>query len=211
MIAELLERDYPVVAIVVGSDESVITCKNTLNTLKSLEAIAKQKGKPVVMYYDHNVQGFKRSDIDSSLISAISTLAILGSRQNEEMDTRDISNWLSYHRVSDVKPQLSLLTIYESNDKVSTIGNPVSVASLYASPEQPTADIVPDYHCAGYTTGIAEEIRNLHFVISVDQVHVIAKDIQGVLSGLEEIRQSRLDNVSLVSSDDEISANGLVL
>lgn len=210
LMGELLERGLPAVAVVVGSDESTLTCQNTMNTLKSLEGVSRSKGKPLVMYYDHNKRGVRRSEIDESLCSAISALSALASRQNDEMDSQDIVNWLEYHKSSAVRPQLSLLSIYQSHEKVESVQNPISIASLYRSADDETINVVPDYNTHGFT-GPDVDIGPLHFIISVDGVPAIGQRIQKTLDELQEIRDSRVEHTSLLSEDDSVSAGGLVL
>ena len=50
LISELLSRNIPVIAVCIGSDESVLTANNTLKTLKSLEVIAKKNDKAFKLY-----------------------------------------------------------------------------------------------------------------------------------------------------------------
>lgn len=210
LIGELIERGLPAIAVVVGSDESALTCLNTMNTLKSLEGVSRSKGKPVVMYYDHNKRGVRRSEIDESLCSAISALSALASRQNDEMDSQDITNWLEYHKSSSVRPQLSLLSIYQSHEKVESVQNPISIASLYRSADDDTISVVPDYNTHGFT-GPNVDLGPLHFIISVDGVPAIGQRIQKTLNELQEIRDSRVESGSLLSEDDTVSDGGLVL
>lgn len=211
IIGELLSRDIPVVGVVVGCDESTKACENTLKSLKTLEGVATARGKPVVIYYDHNKRGTPQSEIDASLESAIAALAILASRQNRELDSADIANFLQFHKVSSVRPQVALLQIYESVEKVNKIKNPIAIASLYADRDQQTVEVIPDYSCVGYCDQLTGDIRNLHFIITVDEVQEIGQAVQRTLDGLNEISKSRAKKASLVNDDDKILDNGLIL
>ena len=209
-MSELLERGLSTVAVVVGSDESAITAQNTMNTLKSLEGVSRRTQRPVVMYYDHNQRGSRRSDIDSSLISAITALSALASKQNDEMDTKDISNWLEYHKTSPVKAQLSVLNIHTAVDKVQSVKNPISIASLYGSPDEETITATPDYHTVGYTGKDSDVPNSLHFIISVDAINSVYQMIQATLDQLDEIRNSRVDHGSVLKDTDSVDDNGMV-
>lgn len=211
LVGEMLNRSIPVVAVVVGSDESSITAQNTMNTLKSMDSIARRSGKPFVMYYDHNQRGVRRSDIDKTLISVITCLSILASRQNEEMDSQDLVNWLEYNKTSSVEPQLAVLDVYETHEKVESIANPISIASLYSSPDVDTIRSVPDYHTVGYTGEGVSAPESLHFIINVDAVPEIGRRIQKTLDELQEIRDSRVSTSALVKDTDNVDGSGLVL
>lgn len=209
VVGELLDKGAPTVAVVVGSDESSLTCQNTLNTLKTLEHKAKQAGVPVVMYYDHNNRGGRRTDVDRAMISAIGALSALASGQNDEMDSQDLVNWLQYQKSSTVEPRLAALQIYSSGSDAEAVTNPLSLASLYRQPDASMADIVPDYNTYGYTK--ADGIEELHFVISVDSIANIGKKVMSTLEELETVRESRVKTESILSNDDDVDENGMVL
>lgn len=214
ILSELQSRNLPVVGLVVGSDESVLTANNTLKTLKTLEAIAKKNDKPVVIAYAHNERGGRRNEVDTRLQSYVGCLAYLCSRRNEELDTKDIVHWIEFNRAPtcNVPAQLALLTI---TDDVKVIEqdypNPVSVASLFGSHDEPGLTVVPDYHCDGYTDLSKAGVSNLHFVIDVDAVAGLAHRINETLNAQREVAESRPSQSALVSRDDRVHDNGLVL
>lgn len=211
ILAELLERGEPAVAVVVGSDESAITADNTMKTLKSLDAISRRVDVPLVMYYAQNDRRGRRSDVDAELKQAIAYLGVLCSRENEELDSRDILHWLQYNKTTTVQAGLSLLTICASDEDVKKVQNPISIASILASVDEAGLTVVPEYHCSGYARLELLNGGSCHFVISVDDVPSIATRIQATLRDLEEVRQSRVNNGGLVGGADEISDTGLVL
>lgn len=224
IIKELLEQNLPVVAIIVGSDESAITAENTHNTLKSLESIAELAKLPVVMFYEHNDRGVKRSEVDEAVIQAVGRLSMLASRQNVGLDTRDITNWAQFTRpVPGVRPRLALLGIYDNNDDVDNIDRPIAIASLYRTSDDDKINVVPDYHCEGYpslppgdpvSTGRTDgttAFKVLHYVVTIDGVQVIAKKVGEKVRAINEHRNARVDHDSIVSDRDAVSADGLIL
>lgn len=210
IIAELLARKLPVVGIVVGSDESTITANNTINTLKSLEAIAQKAQMPVVISYDQNQVDVKRSEIDTACRRLIGMLSILASRRNRELDTKDVANWIQFHRTTSVQPRLALLDIYTTNDEVETISAPISIASLYRNPDSPAIRVTPEYHCAGYPREEIQGFEVAHYVVTIDHVAAISRTMQQRLVELDQQRKSRLAVDKLVSDNDEVSDDGLV-
>jgi hypothetical protein len=211
IISELLGRGLPVVAIVIGSDESAITAENTLKTLKSLEAVAERAQLPVVIHYDHNDRDVKRSAVDADAKRAISSLATLASRQNAELDSRDIANWVQFSRTTSVRPRLALLAVYRDNESLADISHPVSIASLYNSPDDPKVDKVPDYSCDGYPIYPSQHFKVEHFVITIDGVQVIVGKLNAKVSENDTLRSSRIDHNSIVSDKDKVTEDGLVL
>lgn len=211
IIAELLSRGLPVLAVVVGSDESAITAQNTLSTLKSLEAIAAKTGQPVVICYEHNSPDIKRSVIDEACHHTIGALSILASRRNLELDTRDLTNWIQFNRTTSIKEaRLALFDVYDSNEAVKDSTQPISVASLYDSPDADPLPFTPEYHCAGYPREKPKGFKVTHFVIQVHGVPVIVKMVQGRLDQLTQQSQARVVHASLVGAGDKVEDNGLV-
>lgn len=211
IISELLERDLPVVAVVVGSDEGTITTQNTLNTLKSLEAISHKVDRPVVMHYAHNDRRGRRTDVDQTLHYVIGALSVLASGQIREMDTRDIVNWLMFNKTTSVAPSLAALQVFNDPADVGSIKDPLSVASVLASPDEEGIEAVPEYCCVGYAEIGLEGVRNFHMVISTDEVDLIVSNLKKTMTSLDEVRDSRVQKKSIVDVNDNVGDDGLVL
>lgn len=211
VVSELLSRNLPVIAIVIGSSESAITAQNSLNTIKSLEAIAERNKLPVVMYYDHNSPSVKRSEVDRNIATVIGLVSALVSRQNRELDTMDLLNWLHFSKHSSVRARLAVLTTHLNNEEVADAKNPIAIASLYNNPDIDPIEIRPDYHCAGYRIHPSEHFEAVHFAISVDKVQDVAKELQATVDELDNQRRSRVDHNSLVNNSDDVTDSGLVL
>ena len=209
VISELLERDIPVVAIGVGSSESKIEAENSIKSLKTLDSIAKKHDKPVVMYYEHNSRG--RQDVDISVRVAISSLAVLTSRRNREMDSQDIYHWLNFNKTTTIKPQLAQLEIINSSEDGKHIKDPISVASIYSSEEITPAELNPDYHTAGYLDEAKEKFEQLHFVISVDAIPSIYKKDKEILEKFNERTVSRAKQISVFDEHDKPTDEGVLL
>ena len=211
LVSELLARGLPTVCIVVGSDEAAITAQNTLNTLKSLEAIAAKAEVPVVVYYDQNSRDTKRSEVDASCRHVIGALSVLTSKRNAELDSRDITNWVQFQRSTTAKPRLALFNVYRGNERAEQANQPISIASLYPDPDTTPIGITPEYHCAGYPRDEIKGFDTVHFVITLEGIPGIARTMQSRITELDQQRKARVDHESLVSDNDEVTATGLVL
>lgn len=211
IVSELLTRGMSVVVLTVGSSESNITANNTVNTLKSLAAISKKEGAPVVTYYLHNGGGNTRSVVDKQLAFATSCLSYLASRQNAELDTKDVSNWLRYNNATEVAPQLSLLDIFIDPEAVTSIHDPISVASLYADRDQPhLSEPVPDYSCVGYFQHPVKDVEEIHFVISTQNLGATYERLEETRNDYNARRDSRVQTRNIVNADEALD-DGLVL
>lgn len=211
IVKELLERKLPVVSLVIGSEESEITTQNTINTLKSLDAIAAKTQMPVVICYEHNDRDTKRSDVDVAVRSVIGSLSVLTSRQNSELDTRDVTNWVQFNRSTSVGPRLALFDVFNSNEAAEKVQHPIAIASLYKTPDETPIAIAPEYSAVGYPRQLPEKFELLHFVIGLEGVPVITKKLQNRLAELEQARKSRVEHDRLVTDGDKVTDDGLIL
>lgn len=211
IIKELIKSKSPVVAIVIGSEESAIRRANTLNTLKSLDNIARQTGVPVVIAYFHNGADTKRSAVDVRCRYVLATLAMLSSRQNRELDLADLSNWLEFTKVTDVEAQLSLLHVYDKPEDVDSASNPISVASLLKDADQASYSVMPEYSTAGFPREKINTFEQLHFVITVDGIRVIDKMLNEKVGDANKLVGARVKHDSIVKSHDNVTEDGLVL
>lgn len=198
--------------VVIGSDESLIAATNTLKTLKSLEGVSEATGLPVVIYYDQNSAQTKRSSVDQAAYHVISTLSILSSRQNAELDTMDIRNWLQYNRVTSVPARLSFLDIYHSNEEADAHKQTISGLSLLEDPDAPTLSLTPDYHAAGYFPKLAADSPKIyHYLISFAGVPSFVSYLQERVVALENQRDSRAVHDAILNKRDVVNDRGLVL
>ncbi len=211
IIKELIKNNAPVVAIVIGSEESAIRRANTLNTLKSLDNIARTSGVPVVVFYAHNSPDMKRSEVDVQCRYVMASLAILASRQNRELDSADVAHWLNFPKVTTVEPQLSLLHVYSNPEEVNKASHPISIASLLKDADEASYSAMPEYSTTGYPRERIDGFTQLHFVITVDGVRIIDKMLNERLNDANKQAGARVKQDTIVKPTDNVTDDGLVL
>lgn len=213
LMKELLDREIPVIGIVVGSSESSITATNTLNTIKSLSALGQQCDKPMVISYTHNSRDVKRSEVDEIATATALSLAVLNSQRNDELDQRDVRNWVFYNHGTSVNAQLSILEVCRTEDAAKKVGAPISVASLLTDKDAPAPEIYPEYSCIGYHDGpILGQIDEVHYLISVNGIGDLVKMREEDVAKFQESTLSRTSPTKNLMADTDVDAGtGLVL
>lgn len=220
LVRELLQRDKPVVAFVVGAMENAITASNTLKTLKSLDLISREQVKaPLVMHYSQNPTDASSSSVDVSVVAAIELLLIFGSKQNIGLDSRDVRNMLRYEHATSVAPQLSLLeiTTARSADEIAEMGvdHVISVGSIYRSSEDALPlPVMSQYGCTGFlpTDASVGFPNEFHLLIHTDEVRNIVNSIQARVNAFEEFNRARAEANKVASSSDVVdSGSNLIL
>lgn len=210
IVRELIRANAPVVAIVIGSEESAIRRKNTLDTIKSLDNIARKAGVPVVVAYFHNSPSTKRSEVDVQCRYTLATLAVLASRQNRELDMADLAHWLNFPKVTTVEPQLSLLHVYSKPEDVDASSNPISIASLQKDADQNSYTVMPEYSTRGFPRERIDNFDQLHFVITIDGVPTIEKMLSERLTDATKLAGARVKHDPVVKATDNVSDDDLV-
>jgi hypothetical protein len=215
LTSELLASGVPTVVIAIGSADTVLDATNTLKTLKSYESIARSRKAPVVMTYAQNSQELMREDADANAVSTVMALCVLFSRQNRELDSKDLFNFLRYDLVTSFDPQLVSLTLVEGQQSVENLGNVITVASLAKTQTAATMPVMPEVQYVGYLPDNAsEKIMNnvpLHFITSDGVFPEVATRLQKLLSDQERNVAARVPKASVLSKDDNIVGTGLVL
>lgn len=176
LIDELLNRKKMVVALVLGDSDSAIATRNTLKTIQSLSALSEKHGVPVTIFYEEMMQGIQRREVDAMFHEAIVSLRLLASGRNAEMDTQDLVNWLYYQNVTPHAPGLGILNIYNSNERLAELYEALSVASLYASPDEPHGPVKTAYRTTGYTGNATTSPQ--HYVITQSGLNAISEALQ---------------------------------
>lgn len=210
---ELIERQLPVVGVVVGSYESVVACENTIKTLQSLESIAENTGSAVVIAYKENRLNESRMIADQDVDLTVGCLSILASGQNLEMDYKDLENFIYFTRISG-KPQLATLHMAANEDQLQRVTAPVSVASIYATPDRHHASVSADYVTVGYGDLSSLNEDELHFAITVNDIEQTFADIRKTVRQIKDDQQARVERDSLTNANEvqgSRSDDGLIL
>lgn len=217
LTSELLESEAPTIVLAVGSADTRLECENTLKTIKSYEAIARMRSAPVTMAYVQNSQTTSRVEADAVLISMTMALCALFSRENKEMDSRDLFNWLRFHRVTSFEPQLAALTMVENKNTfdMNGLGNVISVATLAKEGAVTALASMPEYQCVGYVPdGIDNAILGgtpMHFVTSDGVFPEVANHLTKLLKELDSAQSARRKQTGVLTNSDTPTTTGLVL
>lgn len=210
LVKELLEKNQTVIALVVGSEESKITTDNTVKALQSLDSISRKIGKPIVMAYVHNSAENTRSHNDALLHNVISSVAVLASRENRELDTCDVANFVDFSKVTSVKEGLSLLYITADIKSAGEIEYPIAIASLMHEYGTTPDTLQPEYATVGYPTTDVLKGVDLHFIVSQARIPDIFNKLKDRLKRYEESAVAKPKTEALADNTSSIEDDGMV-
>lgn len=212
--AELLARELPVISIVIGSYESQITAKNTVNTQKSIDHIARTRQLPFSMKWivvDPLEGGYTKSQADSEAQRFCGLLGVVASRQHHGVDTADLGNFVNYTKVTQVAPQLTLIDDYSSDDELKKVEYPIAILSLTKDHDY-TLPIAAGYVCDGILTAETKGVPDrLQFVISAGEVPHVYKHAEERYLKIEKSLAARPKSEALAKADEASDDSGLIL
>lgn len=220
LVSELLADNVPTIVINIGGTDSALEIKNTLNTLKSYEGVAQKRETPVAMAYFQNSKETPRATVDRSVTELISTVMTVFSRENSELDSMDLANFLRFDKVTSFKsPRVVGLVRYltdqtENIDDVTT-GNVISVVTLLKPGSALDLNFTPDYQAIGF---LPEKVNSqilgiapLSLVTLVNTPAMVAKDMAARLAVIDKAIKARVDNGPILSNSDKPTDTGIVL
>ena len=213
LVNELLARGENVIVVAIGSTDSRIEVDNSIKTLKSYEVIAGKNGRPVPMLYFQNSKTKKRSDVNKDVIAQLSKVSVLFSKENQELDSADLRNWLNYNKVTSYQPHLVALDIYSNEVTKPNGGTVIAVATLAKEGGDTDTGLPVDYQAVGFMpASVAEATETpLHFVLIQGVFVGVIRDLDKIIATLDEVKNASLKQSSIVSDNDKPTDNGLVL
>lgn len=126
----LLEKEIPVLSVVVGDMSNINGATNTVRALLNLNDHT-ETGHPVIYSYRENGKGKTEGQVNDDVCAVIDVLRVLLSTENQRIDSMDIHHLFFYNKVVKATPILSCLEIV-ANDGADTYDkNPVAALSLF--------------------------------------------------------------------------------
>lgn len=241
LMAEVLRRGLPAVAIVTGSTASKDEATNTFNTLTTLQTMAAKNtgGRPMGIIYMEDVPTFReglpdyclsRVSVDKAVQEAVRAMAIIIAGTHKELDHADVCNLFDYSRTSSgkkIKPQLfEILPFKEDTGSAPMWGerrledfrsNLLGIASVLNSEENELPDLGQLYGAVGYYD--SEKLSRAEREIKLPNLHVASSlaripDIFARAANERDLYikiEHELANREIVGTSDDSDDTGMVL
>lgn len=215
----LLEDGKNVVVFLIGSKNTHIECRNTLNTLKSYELITNQVKIPVNMRVFDNDLAIKdyKNVINELVTTSLVDLSVLLSGSNVGLDNQDIFNFLRYDVSTGNQAKLVALEVKSDAQfreiKEEEFGNIFTVVTLTPKDEDGRFPAYAEYSCNGYVPDAVKSGLDdgaLYFITCDNPIYTYTKVLKDKLREYEDLKRSRVTTNSILDDGDNVS-NGLVL
>lgn len=223
LVRMLLERGETVIVLAIGSTGDLNETVNSINALKTYDAMAAQVGRPVNVLYLQNSPTFAEAAVDQAMLNAAQYLSILFSRMNGRLDSQDLKNWLNYHEVTSYEPHLTSLSIMvrEADDQsinksLDELGDVISLATLIPQggnsmlvnpPEYHTVGVLPDAADSGVGPNVLQN-KTVRFVLFDGQFQKVIKDLEAERKKFEEKSSTRPRNTRIAANTTGADEDG---
>lgn len=212
IINELLKAGETVCAVMISGIESTSVVNNSIDTLKTLEGISVNNGKPLSVVHVGNVAGVPYEQTNLEVHYSIKALIDLTNQQHQRLDVMDVLNWLYYtNKLPQIQPQLSQLHICTNRQDANAIPEMISVASLYTDANREVPFTSPYIS----TTGIAHETDighdQIHFVINSIGIVEIMKYLNDIKLEQHRHQVKHVQRSAITDIDDNRNSDGFVL
>lgn len=215
IVSELLDRELPVIVITIGDTSTRLEIENTSKTLKSYDAISKLRKKPVVMAYYTNSKETPRQVVDKEIMHLVSALMVVFSRENAELDSKDLHNFLNFDATTTFPVQLASLISVSGPFPPDLDGRAISVVAVTNEGEFPSLPFTPDYQANGFLPVEANEritsISPIYLITVSDLPGIANKDLTKRLDVLDQAQRARVSSTKIHDSKDNTTDDGLVL
>lgn len=209
---DLIKEGKTVLVIGVGSRNSVIEIKNTLNTIQTYNNFTHNLRAPIAFSY---VDDPVRSIADKSITSLVNILSLITDKtRTKEFDTADLHHFINYDKVTSLPPSLasinaSLLSeeknplLVDNSHLASTIivSDDSDVSCGHDVPEYLAKALIIDPDFGNSNKGGTTDFR---IDCIVGHMNVIVKGLEEELTKFgERIKSSRVTKIEEVSSKDD--------
>lgn len=215
LVSELLLDNQPTIVILIGATDTRTDIDNTYKTIMSYDSVCKLREAPIPIVYLENSKNTPRAKVDETINQIISVLMFMYSRENSELDSRDLFNFLNFHRVSSYTPRLASLNMYHGTIPADVASSTITVASLYTSGADNNLEFKPEYQCVGYLAdGVSEalkEITPIHFTTSANLFSAVVKNLKKELDDMSKAQKARIEETPITDHTTLSTGNGLIL
>lgn len=215
LVKEILKTSDLVFVFLVGDRSTDTRARNTNNTIQSLEGIARTSGKTIAVAYYENTVETPRSRVDEDILRSITLLSLLTSRQNGELDTMDLRNFVQHHKVNGDEPHIARLYVctgvLEADKVPETI---VSVATLTTDADDSGLRAVVPHACMGVMPPEVDEsfaaMKHVHFLIDPTGIDPIVSGLKSTIANRKRETQSAVRRIDLLA-DANANDDGVVV
>lgn len=225
LLKHLLDKNIPVLPILVGDTSNDQYTDNTLWTLASMNGVVNVTGKPVTMLYRDNMKAVdnkggtssKRDIVDKEIFNKLSVLSAFLSGDASDIDQKDMAAFIdqSIYKKRPIKPGLYMLDVAIGDVKLPTHLTLTGVRTLTTKDISPDiTELVPKHNKTGTTRNqnVIETYKGqfpIHLISYANAFSAIEGELKDLLAKADEgLANATVDDIKVESEPDK---NGIVI
>lgn len=191
---QLISEGHPTIIQLVVTQEDAKAAKNSITTLKRLNLVSVKQQVPVIV--DLTLQEHAADEVksDDEISLKVATLLILASGLNVGLDTRDVSNFVYFPRVTDVAPRLLMLELYrgEPDEVMLARDDVVTMVEVIPAGEAPS-NVNALYRAAGESVNTKRIIALTHAGHFMDCIQYLENQLLKLNDRLASLSSPAID------------------
>jgi hypothetical protein len=208
MVKQLIQKDLPVICVIIGDMSSVLEQDNTIKTLGSLYNQCKILNENVIVSYLENKPNLSHGEVNNHAKDIIDMCIVMFNLNNDSIDESDIKNFFFYNRIVNADPVISNLSFLKEEDLKNYNRKPVAAISLFDDPNKVKAPFENLLYRKGgiFADKFKGVEKSVHAVLDHGDV---VKDLQAMFKQ-QESRNDELsgrfkikENINLGQADDD--------
>lgn len=117
LLREYAKRHARVIGVVVADTSSAVSAKNSMNTLKTLAAIAKNNNLYLPLLILSNDHANTRREVDEHMVHSVTNIINILTKEVREVDRNDRLNWIDPTKVIRTHPGLKIISVTSDKSK----------------------------------------------------------------------------------------------
>jgi len=215
----MLAKDFNVISVVIGDSSNLLSLNNTVNTISTLQIVAKQtKSALAVVYYNNTFNGVttpkSEKSVNNKVSSFLELVSIFVSGDIQNLDHQDMNNFLRPTKYKSFTVAPGIYNLGVANGVLED-ANTIMVRTIIQNSE---ADIRVNIPLLHNKTGIISEalsdMFNEYPVYMLYRKNILQAEVANLkeeLAKLEELRKTEYDVFDSINTADEDDELGLVL
>ena len=157
LLKAMLEKDYTVIVITVGDSSNLLSLNNTINTLASLQGVARVSKKAISTIYYNNTFNDVTSpktemDVNNKIFKMLSIFSIFTSGSVQNMDNQDMINFVEPSRYSSFEVKHGLYSLGISLNELTDENTILARTLVDDETEDMNITITPKHNKTGKIT-----------------------------------------------------------
>ena len=218
LLKAMLEKDYTIMVVVVGDSSNLLSLNNTINTLTSLQAIAKATKKAVsVVYYNNTFNGvtspITEKKVNDKIFKMLSIVSMFVSGAIQNIDHQDMNNFFRPDKYASFRVAPGIYSLGVSLEELTDESTFIVRTIIHKTTDELKVTPVLLHNKVGTTTVDYEEFDTypIFLMLRKGVLNMEVSYLKDEYEKIEKMKNSKYEDFDALDSADIDDSLGLVL